>query len=75
MIEIMKPLPEVGVVGSFTDPPCRRLAHSIGRLAEVFRELLDSQPKALYELKRGTVRPLDRQDAEALRQEFGLGED
>jgi hypothetical protein len=32
-------------------------------------------PKALYELKRGTVRPLDRQDAEALRQEFDLGED
>ena len=31
-------------------------------------------PKALYELKRDTVRPLDRQDAEALRQEFGLGE-
>jgi hypothetical protein len=32
-------------------------------------------PKALYELKRGTVRPLDRQDAEALRQEFDLEED
>jgi hypothetical protein len=29
-------------------------------------------PKALYELKRGTVRPLDRQDATALRERFGL---
>ena len=29
-------------------------------------------PKALYELKRGTVRPLDRQDAAALRERFGL---
>ncbi len=33
-------------------------------------------PRALYRLKRDTVRPLDRQDAEALRQRFGLtGED
>jgi len=32
-------------------------------------------PAALYRLKRGTVRPLDHQDAEALRQRFGLGED
>ena len=32
-------------------------------------------PLALYRLKRGTVRPLDRHDAEALRQAFGLGED
>ena len=29
-------------------------------------------PAALYELKKGTVRPLDRQDAEALRRRFGL---
>lgn len=32
-------------------------------------------PKALYELKRGTVRPLDHRDADALRQEFSLGDD
>jgi hypothetical protein len=32
-------------------------------------------PAALYRLKRGTVRPLDRQDAEALRQRFDLRED
>lgn len=32
-------------------------------------------PAALYELKKGTVRPLDRQDAEALRRRFGLKED
>jgi hypothetical protein len=29
-------------------------------------------PAALYELKKGTVRPLDRQDAEALRRRFGF---
>ena len=32
-------------------------------------------PRALYLLKRNTVRPLDRQDAEALRQQFDLGEE
>ena len=31
-------------------------------------------PAALYRLKRNTVRPLDRQDAEMLRQRFHLGE-
>ena len=29
-------------------------------------------PRALYRLKRDTVRALDRQDAEVLRQRFGL---
>ncbi len=32
-------------------------------------------PRALYRLKKDTVRPLDRQDAEALKQRFELGED
>jgi hypothetical protein len=32
-------------------------------------------PLALYRLKRGTVRPLDKQDAEALRQRFDLREE
>ena len=32
-------------------------------------------PRALYRLKKGTVRPLDRADAEALRRHFGLQED
>lgn len=32
-------------------------------------------PQALFELKRGTARPLDHRDAEALRQRFGLGDD
>ena len=32
-------------------------------------------PKALYELKKATVRPLDRRDAEALREHFGLEEE
>jgi len=31
-------------------------------------------PDALYRLKKGTVRPLDRQDAEALRRRFDLKE-
>ena len=34
-----------------------------------------ASPAALYELKKDTVRPLDRQDAEALRRRFGLNED
>jgi len=32
-------------------------------------------PAALYRLKKGTVRPLDRQDAEALRRRFDLPEE
>lgn len=32
-------------------------------------------PRALFELKRNTVRSLDHQDAEALRQRFGLETD
>lgn len=32
-------------------------------------------PAALYRLKKDTVRPLDRQDAEALRRQFDLEED
>lgn len=32
-------------------------------------------PAALYRLKRDTVRPLDRQDAEALRRRFDLREE
>jgi hypothetical protein len=32
-------------------------------------------PEALFRLKRNTVRPLDREDAEALRRQFGLGEE
>jgi hypothetical protein len=31
-------------------------------------------PAALYRLKKGTVRPIDRQDAEALRRRFDLEE-
>ena len=32
-------------------------------------------PRALFKLKRDTVRPLDHRDAEALRQEFDLEDD
>ena len=32
-------------------------------------------PAALYRMKKGTVRPLDRQDAEALRRRFDLQEE
>ena len=34
-----------------------------------------ASPKALYRLKKSTVRPLDRRDAEALRQRFHLAEE
>ena len=32
-------------------------------------------PAALYRLKRGTVRAIDRQDAAALRERFGVVDD
>ena len=32
-------------------------------------------PAALYRLKKGTIRPLDRRDAEALRRRFDLSEE
>jgi hypothetical protein len=32
-------------------------------------------PAALYRLKKGTIRPLNRRDAEALRRRFDLQED
>jgi hypothetical protein len=32
-------------------------------------------PLALYRLKKDTIRPLDRQDAEALKRQFGIGEE
>jgi hypothetical protein len=32
-------------------------------------------PETLYRMKRGTVRPIDRADAAALRERFGLAED
>ena len=32
-------------------------------------------PAALFRLKKDTVRPLDRQDAEVLRREFDLEDD
>ena len=34
--------------------------------------VLVATPEALYRLKKGTVRPVDRQDAEALRRAFDL---
>src|ERR1043165_1342349 len=35
-------------------------------------QVVVATPKALYLLKKDTLRPLDRQDAEALRQRFDL---
>ena len=32
-------------------------------------------PRMLYEMKRNTVRPQDRLDAEAIRERFGLEEE
>lgn len=59
-----------------------RLGHAVG-FDTVESEVMDVEgvrvrvatPTALYRLKRGTVRPLDRQDAEALRQHFDLEEE
>ena len=34
-----------------------------------------ANPRALYRLKKDTVRPLDHQDAAALRERFGLGDE
>jgi hypothetical protein len=61
----------------------------LARLGEAFRyEDLESHdvvvegvrirvatPRMLHRMKRATVRPQDRLDAEAIRQRFGLGED
>jgi hypothetical protein len=38
-------------------------------------QVVVATPRALYRLKKGTVRPLDRQDAAMLRERFGLKED
>lgn len=32
-------------------------------------------PRMLFRMKHGTLRPLDRIDAEAIRERFGLAED
>jgi hypothetical protein len=63
----------------------RATAENVARLKRAFRdayaaETIDVEgvgvrvatPRALFELKRGTVRPQDHQDAEALRRHFGL---
>jgi len=70
-------------------PPHGRYSMDIlARLGEAFRyEDLDSHevvvegvgirvatPRMLYEMKRNTVRPQDRLDAEAIRERFGLEE-
>jgi predicted nucleotidyltransferase len=60
----------------------------IGRLGDAFRfDDLESEdmdvegvrvpvatPRTLYRMKKDTLRPVDRMDAEALRRKFGLGE-
>jgi hypothetical protein len=38
-------------------------------------QVVVATPRALYRLKKDTVRPLDRQDASVLRERFGLEED
>ncbi len=45
IVEVAKSLPEIGVLGSSSDPPCQCLTHPIGRLADVFRELLDFESR------------------------------
>ncbi|HVT56782.1 MAG TPA: nucleotidyl transferase AbiEii/AbiGii toxin family protein [Thermoanaerobaculia bacterium] len=71
-------------------PPQRAYSLDIlSRLGEVYRyEQLEAEdvivdgvrirvatPRMLYRMKRDTVRPLDRIDAEAIRERFGLRED
>ena len=71
-------------------PPDGRYSMDIlSRLGEAFRyETIESAdllidgirvrvatPQMLYRMKRDTVRPQDRLDAEMLKREFGLGED
>jgi hypothetical protein len=55
-------------------------AASFDTVAQEYKELEGirvrvATPAALYRLKKGTVRPLDRQDAEALRRRFNLQEE
>jgi hypothetical protein len=71
-------------------PPHGRYSMDIlSRLGEAFRyETIESEdvmldgirvrvatPRMLYRMKKDTVRPQDRLDAETLRQQFGLGEE
>lgn len=73
----------------YSPPHGRYSLDILARLGEVFRyEDLEAQqivvdgiairvatPRMLYRMKRGTVRPLDRLDAEAIRERFGLEEE
>lgn len=72
----------------YSPPHGRYSIDILARLGEAFRyEDLDSHevvvegvrirvatPRMLYEMKRNTVRPQDRLDAEAIRERFGLEE-
>lgn len=74
---------------SYTPPDEGFSLDFVSRLGEAFRyedleaEIHDVQgvpiriatPQTLYRMKRHTVRPVDRHDAELLRQKFGLSEE
>ncbi len=73
----------------YTPPHGRYSLDILSRLGEAFRfEDLDSEvlvvedvsihvatPAQLYRMKKGTVRPQDRVDAQAIRERFGLEEE
>jgi hypothetical protein len=73
----------------YTPPHGRYSFDIIARLGETYRfedieaevlrfddvEVRVATPRALYRMKRGTVRPQDRIDAEAIRERFDLPED
>jgi len=52
----------------------RSTPENVERLKRAFRgiRVWVATPRALYRLKKDTVRPLDREDAEALRRQFDL---
>ena len=55
-------------------PTIRRVEYDVESEAKEVAgiRVLVATPRALYRLKKGTVRPLDHADAAALRRRFGL---
>ena len=61
---------------SFGTSPCAHGVHLRRRVTLYYGIRVSvATPRALYRLGKDTVRPLDRQDAEALKQQFDLEEE
>ena len=71
MVELFYLLVLLILSGVFSGSETALVALSIGRVEGLVREGRHGAA-ALYRLKKDTVRPLDRQDAEALKQRFHL---